>query len=249
VTTPSQATPSPATLPQATQNAAALWTALAEVRGHELARRPGFIAMTGDERSGARIVLLSPEADPAEVTEAAGAARRRSGGAVLVEDPFGTVDAAGLGLTPRQLPVMTRAGGAVAASSTVTVTRARRADQLAVVERIVVAGFPVESFQPYHPGEAFPAGLLDYPGVTLFLASRGGTPAGACLTIVDGTVGGVYWVTTLPEHRSRGVGRALMHEVLCHLNGMPVTLTAARPGKPLYDSLGFQTLADATWWM
>jgi GNAT superfamily N-acetyltransferase len=249
VTTPSQATPSQATLSQATGNAAALWTALAEVRGHELARRPGFIAMTGDERSGARIVLLTPDADPAEVTEAAGSARHRSGGAVMVEDPFGTVDAAGLGLTPRQLPVMTRAGGTDAAPLTVTVTRVRRADELALVERIVVAGFPLDSFQPHRRGEAFPAGLLDYPGVALFLASRDGTPAGACLTIVDGTVGGVYWVTTLPEHRSRGVGRALMHEVLGHLNGMPVTLTAARAGKPLYDSLGFHTLADATWWL
>lgn len=237
------------TLDQATQNAAALWTALADVRGHELARRPGFIAMVGNERSGARIVLLSPDADPAEVTEAAESARRRSGGAVVVEDPFGAVDMAGLGLTPRQLPVMARAGGTVTAPSTVTVTPIRRADQLTLVERIVVGGFPVESFQPYRPGEAFPAGLLDYQGVAMFLASRDGTPAGACLTVVDGTVGGVYWVTTLPEHRSRGVGRALMHEVLGHLSVMPVTLTAARPGRPLYESLGFQILADATWWL
>ncbi|MEV4249248.1 GNAT family N-acetyltransferase [Streptosporangium canum] len=45
----------------------------------------------------------------------------------------------------------------------------------------------------------------------------------------------------------RGVGRALMHAVLGYLRG-PVTLTSATAGKPLYDSLGFDTVADATWW-
>lgn len=36
-----------------------------------------------------------------------------------------------------------------------------------------------------------------------------------------------------------------MHAVLGHLRG-PVTLTPATAGKPL-DSLGFDTVADATW--
>lgn len=38
-----------------------------------------------------------------------------------------------------------------------------------------------------------------------------------------------------------------MHAVLGHLRG-PVTLTSATAGKPLYDSLGFDTVADAAWW-
>ncbi|WP_410674868.1 GNAT family N-acetyltransferase [Amycolatopsis sp. cmx-4-68] len=61
-------------------------------------------------------------------------------------------------------------------------------------------------------------------------------------------VGGVYWVTTRPEHRSKGVGLALMHAVLRHFDDLPVTLTASRAGKALYDKLGFTTLGDAHWW-
>ncbi len=29
---------------------------------------------------------------------------------------------------------------------------------------------------------------------------------------------------------------------------LPMTLTASRAGKPLYDSLGFTTVTEAVWW-
>lgn len=73
-------------------------------------------------------------------------------------------------------------------------------------------------------------------------------PAGACLTVSDDSTVGLYWMTTLPEHRSRGVGRALLHGALNHQADLPMTLTAARAGRPLYDSLGFVPVADARWW-
>ncbi len=82
----------------------------------------------------------------------------------------------------------------------------------------------------------------------MYLVTRDGEIAGACLIVLDGTAGGIYWVTTLPEHRSRGVARQLMHAVLARLADRPVTLTAARAGKPLYDSLGFRTITQSTWW-
>lgn len=142
---------------------------------------------------------------------------------------------------------MIRNPGPAPAASTVQVDRVELGDQLEIVERIVVHGFPLPSFQPYHPGEVFPKGLLERQGVDLFLATRDGAHAGACMTVTDDAVSGVYWLTTLPEHRSRGIGRALMHAVLGHLKG-PVTLTSATAGKPLYDSLGFDTVTRATWW-
>ncbi|MFJ2030702.1 GNAT family N-acetyltransferase [Streptosporangium sp. NPDC087985] len=231
----------------AVQNAAALWTALAQTRGHELFRRPGFLGVDGNERSGLRILLLSPEPEPDDLAELTELARRRSGGRILIEDPFSSVDMSDLGLTSRRLPVMIRPPGPALASPAVEVSRVEPGDQLETAERIAVHGFPVPGFQPYQPGEAFPQSLLERPEVDFFLAKRDGAPAGTCMTVTDGTVRGAYWVTTLPEHRSRGVGRALMHTVLEHLAG-PVTLTSATAGKPLYDSLGFDTITEATWW-
>ncbi|WP_371786264.1 GNAT family N-acetyltransferase [Streptosporangium subroseum] len=235
----------------ATRNAAALWTALAETRGHGLLRRPGFVGVNGNERGGLRILLLSPEPDADDLAELTELARRRPVGQVVVEDPFSSVDMSDLGLAPRRLPVMIRhpapAPDPASTPSTVRVDRVELGDQLETVERIVVDGFPLPGFQPYHPGEAVPRGLLERQGIDLFLATRDGAHAGACITVTDAEVSGIYWVTTLPEHRSRGIGRALMHAVLENLRG-PITLTSATAGKPLYDSLGFDTVTRATWW-
>ncbi|MDO3700532.1 GNAT family N-acetyltransferase [Micromonospora sp. C28SCA-DRY-2] len=230
----------------ATGNAAALWTALAETRRHPLTRRPGFLAVHGDDRAGLRVLLRTPEPTPDEVAEIAALVRRRAAGPVTVEDPFGAVDLTGTGLAPRHLPVMIRppAPAPAPAPRVIPVDDPRR---LATVERVVVSGFPLGGLHPYRAGEAFPVALLGRPGIRFLLAEVDGIPAGACLT-VRAEVAGLYWMTTLPEHRSRGVGRALLHAALAELAGHPVTLTASRAGRPLYDSLGFRPVARATWW-
>ncbi|WP_394827807.1 GNAT family N-acetyltransferase [Pendulispora albinea] len=231
----------------AVQNAATFWSALAAARGHETIRRPGFLSVDG-RHHGMRILVLSPTPHPDEVAELTELARHRHPGKVLVEDAFNVVDMRGLGLTARKLPVMIRHPAPAPTTSTMVITKVEQPEQLEIAERIVVQGFPVPDFQPYQPGQLFPRALMETPGISLFLVSRDGATAGACVTVVDGTVGGLYWVTTLPEHRSYGVGRALMHSVLNFLNDRPVTLTAAKPGKPLYDSLGFETITEAAWW-
>ncbi|MGI5238212.1 GNAT family N-acetyltransferase [Dactylosporangium sp. CA-139066] len=66
--------------------------------------------------------------------------------------------------------------------------------------------------------------------------------------VPEDEVVGVYWVTTMPRFRSRGMGRALMHALLRRFGDRPVTLTASRLGRPLYESLGFEPLGDAHWW-
>ncbi|SCG68001.1 Acetyltransferase (GNAT) domain-containing protein [Micromonospora echinaurantiaca] len=230
----------------ATGNAAALWTALAETRRHPVTRRPGFLAVHGDDRAGLRVLLRTPEPAADDLAEIAALVRERSAGPVTVEDPFGGADLTGSGLTPRNLPVMIRPPAPVPAPS-LRVTPVDDPERLATVERVVVSGFPLSRLQPYRPGEAFPVALLDRPGVRFLLAEVDGVPAGACLT-VRAEVAGLYWMTTLPEHRSRGVGRALLHAVLAELAGSPVTLTASRAGRPLYDSLGFRPVGRATWW-
>ncbi|GAA1292884.1 GNAT family N-acetyltransferase [Saccharothrix xinjiangensis] len=234
-----------ASLHLAVRNAEALTTALARTRGHELVTRPGFLAMTGPSLSRVLVRRPDPAADDLdEIRSLVGRAEAR----VVVEDSFGAVDGAALGLTALgltagHLPVMVREPGPLPAPA-VEVTRVRTAAELAVAERVVVDGFPMSGFPP---GQALPAGLLDADGFHLHLARRAGEPAGACLTVVGEGVGGVYWVATLPAHRSRGVGRALVHAVLNEFP-VPMTLTATAAGRPLYDSLGFSVVARATWW-
>ncbi|KDN20621.1 GNAT family N-acetyltransferase [Amycolatopsis rifamycinica] len=227
-------------LRQAADNAAAMWTVLARARGDQAFDHFAFTVIDGRRY---RIMLRTATPGDAAVEELTELARQRrnEGRTVVVEDPFQVLDLADLGMTAGQLPVLAREPGPVAAPE--GVERVGTPAELAVAEELVVHGFPLEEYQPYLPGTVFPPELLDRS--TAFF--RKGTQ-GACLTMAHGGVGGVYWVTTRPEHRSKGVGRALMHAVLRHFDDLPVTLTASRSGRPLYEKLGFVTLGDANWW-
>ncbi|MEV6444102.1 GNAT family N-acetyltransferase [Amycolatopsis sp. NPDC051716] len=231
-------------LRQASDNAIALWSTLARARGDHVADHPDFAVIDG-RRFRIMLRTATPGDDAVEELTELAKARRAEGRAVVVEDPFGVLDLGAAGMTAGQLPVMAREPGPVPAPE--GVARVRTAAGLAAAEELVVHGFPLEEYQPYRPGTVFPPGLLEQ-ATAFFRKDSQGDTQGACLTMAHGGVGGVYWVTTRPEHRSKGVGRALMHAVLRHFEDVPVTLTASRSGRPLYDKLGFVGLGEAGWW-
>ncbi|GAA3854873.1 hypothetical protein GCM10022243_20420 [Saccharothrix violaceirubra] len=226
-----------ATLDVSARNTASFWEALAWARGGEVVRRPGFAATSWSGLS--RIVVLRPELSPddrAELERLLAAAE----GAVRVQDVYRTLDLSDLGYESRSLPLMVRDPAPLPTPS-VEITRVATAADLAVAERVIIEGFPV----PERPGLLLPGPLLERPDVDVLIAWRDGEAAGACFVVDDG-VAGLYWMTTSPAHRSRGVGRALMYAVLDR--PAPVVLTASKAGRPLYESLGFRTVGDAAWW-
>ncbi|MFF8380489.1 GNAT family N-acetyltransferase [Streptomyces sp. NPDC015661] len=228
------------------RNSAALWIATGLSRGHEVVRRRGFVAVDGDERAGTRILIQEPDLDPDELAELSELARRAAG-PVNAEDPFSSTDLSHLGMRSWQMPVMLRRPGPVGEPA-LDVIRVRRPEDLQAAERISIEGFELDGFTPYRPGELFPTAFIEQPGVDVFVASIDGVPAGAGVTVVDGGIGSHYWVGTSSAFRSRGVGRAVMLGSLAHLADLPVTLTASKLGRPLYESLGYTVAAPATWW-
>jgi GNAT superfamily N-acetyltransferase len=233
------------------RNAAAFWAAIARSRGHELLQRRGLLAVVGDERAGMRILLLDPSPDAEARATIDALIRDHAGLPVVVEDQFAKQSFEHLGLVAKRLPVMMRdepEAPAPAGGRDVTVVAVESTEQLRAAESIVVHAFDLPRMQPYQPGQAFPDDLFWYPGVRLFLAQREGRSVGACLTVDEGTCGGIYWVTALPEHRAVGVGRALMQAALAHLTPTPVSLTATPAGEPLYASMDFRRVAEAAWW-
>ncbi|MFI9007566.1 GNAT family N-acetyltransferase [Actinosynnema sp. NPDC053489] len=231
-----------ASLRLAVANAAVLTSALARARGHDLITRPAFLAMSGPTLL--RVLALRPDPDPDDFAELR-LLVERTGARVVVEDSFGAIDGTALGLTPRTLPVMVRPPGPLPTPTPhLDVRPARTAEEWAAAERVVVDGFPLQGFPT---GNALPLALRRHGGFHLRTARRDGVVAGACLAVESAGAVGAYWVTTLPEHRSRGVGRALMSGVV-NDSPVPVTLTATRAGRPLYESLGFSVVARATWW-
>ncbi|RSS54380.1 N-acetyltransferase [Streptomyces sp. WAC01280] len=228
------------------RNSAALWTATGRSRGHEVVRRRGFVAVVGDERVGARILIQEPDLDPDELAELSELVRRAPG-PVNAEDPFGSTDLSHLGMRNWQMPIMLRQPGPVAEPA-LDVFRVQRPEDLRAAERIVIEGFELTGLEPYRPGELFPPALIEQPGVDVFVASCDGVPAGAGVTVVDDGIGSHYWVGTSPAFRSRGVGRAVMLGSLAPLTHLPVTLTASKLGRPLYESMGYTVASPSTWW-
>lgn len=258
MTTGTTATDQPVTLAEAplrqARNSAAFWAATGLSRGHEVIRRRGFLAVDGGARAGLRILIQESDLDAGEVAELSELARRASG-PVNAEDPFSSTDLNHLDLRSWQMPVMLRppvsapapAPASVGAPA-LDVVRVERAEDLQAAELAVIEGFELTAFEPYRPGELFPAALIAQPGVDVFLARHDGVPAGACVRVVDDGLASHYWVATSPAFRSRGVGRAVMRASLADLAQLPATLTASKLGRPLYESLGYTVAAPSTWW-
>ncbi|MFF0476545.1 GNAT family N-acetyltransferase [Streptomyces sp. NPDC004284] len=228
------------------RNSAAFWIATGRCRGHEVIRRRGFVAVDGDERAGLRVLIQETDLDPGELAELSELVRRAAG-PVNVEDPFGSTDLSHLGMRNWQMPVMLRTPGPVG-EPVLDVFRVQRPEDLQAAEQIVIEGFELDGFMPYRPGELFPTALMEQPGVDVFVASHDGVAVGACVSVVEDGVGSHYWVATSSAFRSRGVGRAVMLGSLAHLADLPLTLTASKLGRPLYESLGYTVAAPSTWW-
>ncbi|MFI1172810.1 GNAT family N-acetyltransferase [Streptomyces melanogenes] len=229
------------------RNSAAFWAATGKSRGHEVIRRRGFLAVLGDQRAGTRFLLQEPDLDAHELAELTELAAR-SAGPVDAEDPFSSTDLSHLGM-PRswQMPIMVRPPSPVPAPS-MEVIRAQGTQELQAAEQIVIDGFELTRFTPYRPGELFPTTLIEQPGVDVFLAVLDGEMVGAGVSVVHEGFGSHYWVGTPSAHRSRGAGRAVMLGSLAPLANLPVTLTASRLGRPLYESLGYTAVTSSTWW-
>ncbi|WP_354640576.1 GNAT family N-acetyltransferase [Kitasatospora camelliae] len=242
----------------ANDNAAAFWLAQARVHGWETLVRPGFTAVRCDRDAADvhRVVVTRPYDEPEALERELVQVFRDWGTTRLcLEDPYGKLDLtryhceAGLGL-----PVMVREPHAeaqplrAAPPAGLRVDEAVDADAFAEVERAVVDGFPIPPRQPWRRGEFLTPALLDQPGYRAWLATVDGDTAGACMTYDDGTAVGVYWVATLPVHRSKGVARAVVDAALAAAEGKPATLVATLLGEPLYKRLGFTEQGVTRWW-
>ena len=169
-----------------------------------------------------------------------------------MEDSFGALTLpADDDITVDRMPVMVRPAdgtGPLATDPRIPVVQAADQAILAQAERVIVNGFPQRALQPYRPGRSLPPLVLTVPGWRTWLAYRGREPAAACCTYDDGATVGVYWLATLPEHRSHGLGRAVLSAALARCPTRPAALVATAAGEPLYSSLGFRAVSEAAWY-
>lgn len=204
---------------------------------------PGVVRI--DTPRTTRYLLRRPGLDALAIVSATEPQRR-----VILEECFGApVPALPESVTVKHMPVMlrpTRGATAPLERDGVEVIRVSTLDDLAVTEQVIARGFPVEG--EAGAGELLPPKVLDIPGWHTWLAYHDGEPAAGCFTYDDGASVGVYLLATVPEHRSAGLGRAIMTAAVNRNPGRPTTLVATEAGAPLYRSMGFVDVSPAVWY-
>lgn len=236
-------------------NAAAMWVSLAPWSRPVPGTAPGVVAVEIPAQRAGRVILrwrgAAGSGQPGALVRTVGLRGR-----VVVEDSFGDLasrrdrDTREGRMTVDRMPLMLRRPGGVAPANGEGTRVVLVADQEALVqaERVIVDGFPRPALQPYRPARMLPPQVLATPGWRIWLAYRYGRPAAACCTYDDGAALGVYWLAALPEHRSAGLGRAIMCAALTVGAGRPAVLVATAAGTPLYSSLGFAAVSEAAWY-
>jgi GNAT superfamily N-acetyltransferase len=195
--------------------------------------------------NGTRLILRHEvKLDVAELLDAEPRDQR-----LTIEDSFSSLSGeAGDDVRVLRMPVMVRPAEApeLTAPATAPVSRAVDAAALADAERIIVDGFPVV---PNPPSPILPQSVLLQPEWKVWLAHHDGVPAAAGYTYDNGVSAGVYLLATLPEHRSAGLGRAIMTAAIAAHPNRHIALVATDAGAPLYRSLSFVEVATATWYI
>ena len=160
-----------------------------------------------------------------------------------------------LGLTPAGTsPLMvlradTPIGTPVRPNRPVKVTRALGPELVGIAGDLVAAAFDV-------PRDAvarcIDAGLTETAGVETYIAWGDDGPMSAVAVTPTGNTAGISLMATPPEHQRKGMGRALLTQVMNDYRSRGVErfhLGATQVGRPLYASLGFETVADLSAWV
>ena len=231
----------------------------------QMGHAPGFelhmtrncvLALTGEALADFNTACIGPDPD-AEAFLARSVARVKERGLPLlammsphVAEALAPV-ATRLGLaTAGTAPLMVlRAGTPVRPGRPAKVVRALGPELVGVAGDLAAAAFDV-------PRDAVArgvdAGITETAGVEWYVASGDDGPMSVVCVTPAGNTAGIFSMGTPPEYQRKGMGRALLTQVIDHYRGRGVErfyLVATEAGRPLYASLGFETIADLSAWV
>lgn len=224
--------------------------------GYETIDVPGgTLAVTGVAAPDLNCGVVFGAADPAGAMHAlAEELRRRTlPGLLLVPDVIS--EAAGRGaaacgmVVAARMPLMTRGAGCRAADSRFVVRRATSTADLDAANRLIAAAFELP---PATIAAAFGPKLLAADDVSVELICDGDVPVGCLQVTAAGPLVGIWSMATPPEQRRRGIARAGLEHVLAHRLSSAESrafLIATEAGRPLYDAVGFETVAWCSAWL
>ncbi len=151
-----------------------------------------------------------------------------------------------LGLTAAgTAPLMVlRAGPALNPGRACDIRRVLDPDDVRVAGDLASAAFSLDRAAM---ARAMDVGVTPTSGAETWVAYDGGAPMSAVTVTPTGPTAGIWTMATPPEKQGRGMGRALLTKVIERYRAEGVErfyLVATVAGRPLYESLGCEAIAD-----
>lgn len=117
-------------------------------------------------------------------------------------------------------------------------------EELALFQTTAEAGFNMPFSMPQR---LLSPRFRDHPTVSMFIGYVDDKAVCTSCLVTTGLVGGVYWVSTLPDYRGRGYATAISWYALkvgetqgCDM----ATLQASVMGRPIYEKMDFKLTTD-----
>ncbi|MFI4973275.1 MAG: GNAT family N-acetyltransferase [Caulobacterales bacterium] len=218
------------------------------------------LGLTDEPLADFNMLILGPDPD-AEVFLTRSVARARERGLPLlammsphVAQTLAPV-ATRLGLTAAGTsPLMvlrpeTSLGTPIRPSRPVKVTRALGPELVGIAGDLVAAAFDLPRDVV---ARCIDVGITETAGVETYIAWGEDGPMSAVSVTPTGNTAGISLMATPPEHQRKGMGRALLAQVMDDYRRRGVErfhLGATEAGRPLYASLGFEPIADLSAWV
>lgn len=235
----------------------ALVAQMGDVPGVELhMTRNCILGLTGEPLADFNMLTLGPDPDAAGfLTRSVARAKERGLPLLAMMSPHVAQTlapvATRLGLTAAgTAPLMVlRAGTPVRPGRPTKVTRALGPELVGVAGDLAAAAFssPRDAI-----ARCIDVGLTETAGVETYIAWGDDGPMSAVTVTPTGNTAGISLMATPPEHQRKGMGRALLTQVMADYRSRGVArfhLTATEAGRPLYASLGFEPIADLSAWV
>jgi hypothetical protein len=195
-------------------------------------------------------VMLRPIADASDAVLDQ-VASFYAGSVGLLLSPWPTPDLAGRGWQLVGHPMFVVRGPvgepADAPPSDVTVRHAESADDLALIERIVIDGYPVPELDGLPANRARGPALLQSP-VRHWIGYLDGTPIAAAASHAAHGVVNLCLAATLPAARRRGVWHALVAARCADTPDLPAVAFTSDYSRPGFLHMGFLPVTRFTLW-
>lgn len=232
-------------------NMAALWSAVARASDGRVQHWPDAVAIDAGAPNPIpnRILVMSPRFDAAALIDRANAFYGVRDLPWGIMDPWDSADLGPLGFEERvRLPCMVRDPAPPGPTTgTVRIERVETAAGLRLFKQVLFEGFHFSTWPDDHDS-IMDERFLSEPDSHMFIAFTDDGPAGCSAGFLRDGIVGVYMVGVVPEMRGRGIGEAVSWAATLAAPSLPAVLQASDMGRPVYEKMGYRTIATIPFW-